>query len=122
MFSFGIRFRFSLQIGRRTKIEIRLFMIEGDARFNDHSARNQTAAADRGLILDPTAARVGMLKIMHRFDTEHSMDIGTARARIKPLNFQTETLPESAHPDPGMGFFGSASSPRGRVTFVTADP
>jgi hypothetical protein len=65
MFCLGIRFRLFLQIGRRMKMESRFFVIEGNTRFNDHSARNQTAAADGRLIFDPAAARVWMLKIMH---------------------------------------------------------
>jgi hypothetical protein len=44
------------------KIEIRLFAIKGDARFNDHSARNQTRAVHCGLIFDPVPAHVLVLK------------------------------------------------------------
>jgi hypothetical protein len=66
MFCLGIRLRFSLQIGCSMKVESRFFVIEGNARFNDHSARNQTAAADSGLIFDPASARVCVLKFLHR--------------------------------------------------------
>jgi hypothetical protein len=65
MFCLGIRLRFSLQIGCSMKVESRFFVIEGNARFNDHSARNQTTAADGRLIFDRAAARVWMFKIMH---------------------------------------------------------